>query len=65
MPSCPDSLKQTPTFFKLGFGGRVALFPEAYDYVYNPLLRWTYAAVFPRIAGWSWAEHVLRRLRSG
>lgn len=41
----PESLKQTPTFFKLGFGGEVTLLPKAYDYVYHPLLRRTYGAV--------------------
>lgn len=40
----PESLSRTVTSFKLGFGGRVALFPGVYDYVYNPLLRWVYHA---------------------
>ena len=46
----PDSLKQTVTSYKLGFGGQVKLFPQAYDHVYSPFLRWGYDTVFPRIA---------------
>ena len=36
--------------FKLGFSPQVTLFPAPYDYIYNPLLRWTYTTVYPQIA---------------
>lgn len=45
----PDSYRQTPTFFKLGFGGKVTILPGSYDYVYNPLLRWPYNTVLSRV----------------
>jgi lipid II:glycine glycyltransferase (peptidoglycan interpeptide bridge formation enzyme) len=48
----PDALRQTPTHFKLGFGGQVTIFPGACDYVYSPFLRWAYTSIFPRIADW-------------
>ena len=36
--------------FKLGFGGDARLMPGAYDYVYNPILRWAYSVIYQRIA---------------
>ncbi len=35
----PESVAQTPTSYKLGFGGNVEIYPDAYAYIYNPLLR--------------------------
>jgi lipid II:glycine glycyltransferase (peptidoglycan interpeptide bridge formation enzyme) len=61
---CPDSLTQSVTSFKLGFGGQVTLFPGAYNYVYNPFLRWAYNTVFPKIASWSVMENALNRLHT-
>lgn len=46
----PDLAAQTVTSFKLGFGGRVALFPEVYAYVYNPILRWACRAALPTVS---------------
>jgi lipid II:glycine glycyltransferase (peptidoglycan interpeptide bridge formation enzyme) len=60
---CPDSLLQSPTRFKLGFGGQVTFFPGAYDYVYNPFLRWAYNMVFPKMASWPVVAQALNRLR--
>jgi lipid II:glycine glycyltransferase (peptidoglycan interpeptide bridge formation enzyme) len=59
-----DSLRQTPTSFKLGFGGKVLLFPGAYDYVYNSFLRWAYNSVLPMIATWPVTAKTLNRLRT-
>jgi lipid II:glycine glycyltransferase (peptidoglycan interpeptide bridge formation enzyme) len=59
----PDSLKQTWTSYKLGFGGDVVVFPRAYDYVYNPLVRPVYRAVFPRIAGVPPVKSLVARLQ--
>ncbi len=36
--------------FKIGFGGKVTLFPEAYDYLPNPALRYTYTKIFPKMS---------------
>jgi lipid II:glycine glycyltransferase (peptidoglycan interpeptide bridge formation enzyme) len=62
--SLPNSLHQTPTSYKLGFGGQVTLFPPAYDYVYNPLLRWVHTMVSPKIASSSLVKNALSRLRT-
>ncbi len=35
----PDEYRQTPDFMKIGYGGQVTIFPIAYDFVYNPILR--------------------------
>lgn len=44
----PEWVNQTPAFFKLGFGGQITLYPEPYDVVYNPLVRWAYRTVMTR-----------------
>ncbi len=46
----PEEIRQTPTYFKLGFGGQVTLFPGSYDYVSNPALRWSYNTFYPFVA---------------
>lgn len=40
---------KSPSHFKLGFGGDVAFLPGACDYIYNPILRWSYTSVLPKI----------------
>lgn len=47
----PDA-RRSVTAFKLGFSPQVTLFPGTYDYVDNPLLRWTYTTVYPQLAHW-------------
>jgi lipid II:glycine glycyltransferase (peptidoglycan interpeptide bridge formation enzyme) len=59
----PESLQHSPDFFKLGFGGQVVLYPEPYDQVYNPILRWAYRKTAPRIGGKSVASRLLDSLR--
>jgi lipid II:glycine glycyltransferase (peptidoglycan interpeptide bridge formation enzyme) len=63
--SLTDELKRQhgPAFYKLGFGGEVSLLPGAYDYVFNPLLRWSYATVFPKVAGWPVTKKVINRFK--
>jgi lipid II:glycine glycyltransferase (peptidoglycan interpeptide bridge formation enzyme) len=63
----PLAVKQPWTEFKLGFGGRVRLVPVTYDYIYNPLLRWGYTTLFPKIEHWSLmrdAVELVRGIRS-
>lgn len=43
----PDSHRQSVSSYKLGFGGRVVVFPRPYDFLPNPSLRW----VFGRLVG--------------
>ncbi len=59
-----DAFKQTVTSFKLGFGGEVTLFPGAYTYIYNPVLRSGFDAIFPTIANSQAVKTMLHRLRS-
>lgn len=60
----PDSVKQTPTYFKLGFGGQAFLFPTAHAYIYNPLLRYAYQTVFSS-ARRSTRKKIINLLRLG
>jgi lipid II:glycine glycyltransferase (peptidoglycan interpeptide bridge formation enzyme) len=62
----PDSLTQTAdrtvTRYKLGFGGQVTLLPGAYEYVYNPFLRWAYHTALPKIQHWPMIAKVQKGL---
>ena len=60
----PDSLNQSVTRFKVGFGGQVKLLPGVYLSVYNPLLRWTCNTVYPRLADWPLTKSTLSYIRS-
>jgi lipid II:glycine glycyltransferase (peptidoglycan interpeptide bridge formation enzyme) len=62
--SLPESFTQTPTSFKLKFGGQVVLLQGAYDYVYNPMLRWAYSEIYLKVANWSLTEKAINRIRS-
>jgi peptidoglycan pentaglycine glycine transferase (the first glycine) len=61
--SLPASLHHSPDFLKHGFGGQVVLYPEAYDRVSSPILRWAYCKASPRIGGQSAASKLMDRLR--
>jgi peptidoglycan pentaglycine glycine transferase (the first glycine) len=54
----------TVTTFKLGFGGEIATSPGAYSYLYNPLFRWGYETIFPKIAQHSGVERLLNYVRT-
>ena len=59
----PDETMKGATFFKLGFGGRITLFPEAYDYIPNPILRLVYTRMFPKIVNSSLGTKAYRYIR--
>lgn len=61
----PDSLHDSITAFKLSFGGQITLFPDVYDRVYNPVLRWAYTSGFPKIANSSLVKRAVNRIRTG
>lgn len=48
--SIPESLIYSPTAFKLGFGGKVVVYPDTYVYILNPILRWIYSRLLSRLA---------------
>jgi lipid II:glycine glycyltransferase (peptidoglycan interpeptide bridge formation enzyme) len=58
------SARRSVTAFKVGFSDQITLFPRTYDYVYHPLLRWSYRSVYPRIAHWTVVKRVTAALRS-
>jgi len=60
----PDSVKQTVTSFKLGFGGQAMLFSGAYDYLYNPLFRWAFTEIFSRVRNRRLVKRLLKRIRT-
>jgi lipid II:glycine glycyltransferase (peptidoglycan interpeptide bridge formation enzyme) len=58
-----DADHRTPDAFKLGLGGEVMLCPEAFEYIYNPLLRLSYQTIFPRLAHFPQMYRFLNRFR--
>jgi lipid II:glycine glycyltransferase (peptidoglycan interpeptide bridge formation enzyme) len=59
----PESVKHSPSNFKLGFGGQPFLFPNACVYAYNPVLRYGYSSLFPKLARWSVTKKLINRMR--
>jgi lipid II:glycine glycyltransferase (peptidoglycan interpeptide bridge formation enzyme) len=61
--SLPDDVRGSTTFFKLGFGGDVVLFPRTYELVFNPLLRSAYRTIVPRLSRFTALKRQVYRLR--
>jgi peptidoglycan pentaglycine glycine transferase (the first glycine) len=61
--SLPDDVRRSTTFFKLGFGGDVVLFPSTYELVFNPYLRPAYRAIVPRLFRSKMLQRQAHRLR--
>lgn len=62
--SLPKVQSQTVTSFKLGFGGRVVMGPQAQVLVTNPLLRFGFGTLYPRIGDRMWMRRAVKRFRS-
>ena len=62
--SQPDHLRRTHSFYKLGFGGEVVMFPGAYVKVPNAALRWGYWTLFPHLGRMRIAKSAINRLRT-
>jgi lipid II:glycine glycyltransferase (peptidoglycan interpeptide bridge formation enzyme) len=62
--SLPDSLKQTVTSYKLGFGGEAVLYASPYAYLYNPLYRWAFEEFYPKIKDRPVVKRTIKRLRT-
>lgn len=60
----PDACKQTPTSFKLGFGGQVVLLPKPQEYLDNSALRWLRTHIFPTLERQPGIARLLDRMRS-
>ena len=59
----PHNMIETVTRFKLGFNGLIVLRPGVYEYVYNPILRWGYNSVYPRISNSPRLKKIFHQLR--
>jgi peptidoglycan pentaglycine glycine transferase (the first glycine) len=60
----PEKLRRTHSFYKLGFGGEVALYPRTYVMVPNRVLRWGYWALFPKLSGMRTMKRAMGRFRT-
>lgn len=60
----PQQHQQSPTSYKIEFGGEIRQFPPTYYYIYNPALRWLYRYIYEPLAGTSFVKHLLHRLRT-
>lgn len=59
-----DKLHKSHSFYKLGFGGEVLMFPKAHVLVPNPLLRWGFWTLYPRLSQTRTLKKSVNRLRS-
>lgn len=60
----PESLHQSVSTFKLGFGGEIKFFPGAYIYISNQVLCWMYGLIFPRMVDSSLVKSAMSYLRT-
>lgn len=47
--SLPEELRRTPDFFKLGYGGRVSVYPRSYYFIPSQVWRWPLQQIFDLI----------------
>lgn len=59
----PEKFHHSPDFLKLGFGGQVTIFPEAYEYSYNPLVRSITRKLEMKVGAQSWTSKMIDRIR--
>ena len=52
-------------FFKLGFGGNPVILSDAFVYIYNPVFRWGYDIILPKIREWPLNQKILSNLKFG
>ncbi len=61
----PEQYAESPTAFKLRFGGEVKLYPAAYCLIANPVLRTLYNRVGQRVVDWPIFQKAIGRFRTG
>ncbi len=62
--SLPQEYAASPTSFKLRLGGDVVLYPEAYCFIANPVLRSIYNRVGFQVVQWSILQKAISRFRT-
>ncbi len=60
----PDTLRQSVTSYKLGFGGVIAVAPPPLVHVANPALRWAFSEVYPRVMDHRRVKALVRSVRT-
>lgn len=61
--SLPARLHHSPDFFKLGYGGNVVLYPQAFEIVRSSLLNWIYQKTSPTVGGHSIVSRTMDWIR--
>lgn len=56
--------KESLASFKVGFGGQIALFPKAYNYIHNPAIRRIWSVISPMIANRPLTIKITKYLRT-
>ena len=59
----PDSIRHSPDQLKYGFGGKVVLYPAAYEMIFNPVYRWLYSKLRVEVASQTLASRILDLIR--
>lgn len=59
-----ERMKASVSSFKLGFGGEVFVYPKAYMYVGNPMLRWFHAKWAPAFENSKASKRIFHRFRT-
>jgi len=59
----PRVLRNTPTFYKLGWGGEARLLPPTYCYLFNPLLRIAHNRTLHTVVKWLVSQRTLSYFR--
>lgn len=58
-----DKPRHSVGFYKLGFGGQIELFPQAFIYLYNPMLRRLWSAISKREREQAFLRNILDRIK--
>ncbi len=59
----PEPLHHSPDFFKIGFGGKIVLYPEAYRKVSGRMLRWICRTADPKLGSDNIPSRIVDYLR--
>jgi len=60
----PENIKKSATFYKIGFGGEIQIFPQNYVYIYNSILRMIFKLIESNIILKKIMERIMRNIRA-